>query len=279
MRFLTAVACAAMLAGCKVEADFSGALPTETLQAETYQSEIASIDRLLFRETPLGDDGVRTLKRILTALADRVGAAKAGSKFLKIESLELRLLAERAGGLSPDRTGRPLQNDWMRIRNNLFDDRAWFVRSAADLEYAAKVVPPPATIPAPATILTPQPFEAAPIEHSSTLTGRWQATAMLANGKASDDRELIGSIWTFDPPRLIVRDGTGHETAYNCVVQGEYLALTTPRGEDGWMKYEVDAEGLRLGFYDGLKGKPTSFEAEPRRNDPLLVVVRLVAMR
>jgi hypothetical protein len=29
-----------------------------------------------------------------------------------------------------------LPNQWTRIRNNLFDDRSWFARSAADLEPA-----------------------------------------------------------------------------------------------------------------------------------------------
>jgi hypothetical protein len=33
-----------------------------------------------------------------------------------------------------------LPQQWMRIRNNLFDDRSWFARNAADLE---QVPPPP----------------------------------------------------------------------------------------------------------------------------------------
>jgi hypothetical protein len=260
MRLLAALLCAEALAGCHVEADFSDALKTEVLSAEKYRGEITTIDRLVFRPAPLGDDGVRTLRDVLTALSKKI-VEKPDSKFLKIESLEIRLLAERAAHLSPRGNGAALQNDWMRIRSNLFEDQAWFARSAADLEEA----------PAPVTVWR------APPEPHPTLIGRWQVTSMLANGEPRNDPELIGSLWTFDPPRLTVRDGTGHETAYNFAVKGGDLAVTTPGGEDGWMKYALDADGLRIAFYDGLKGHPSSFEPEPGRSDPTLVVIRLVA--
>ena len=285
MRLLAAVLCAAILAGCRIEgdADFSGALQTEILPAESYQQEIAAIDRLLFRTAPLGEDGVRELKKVINGLAERVVKAKANSKFLKLESLELHLLAERAGDLPKDGTGRLLQNDWMRIRNNLFDDRAWFVRSAADLEYAAQADPPPAPVPepapAPARIARPQAFASPLTVRRDTLSGPWQVTSILANGVPREDDEISGSTWTFDPPRLIVRDGKGRETVYNCVEEDGYLAVTTPNGEEGWMKYEMRGEALWIAFYDGLKGKPASFDADLARNDPLLVVVRLVALR
>jgi len=38
------------------------------------------------------------------------------------------------------RTGLGVQ--WMRIRNDLFDDRAWFARNAADLEPLPTSSPP-----------------------------------------------------------------------------------------------------------------------------------------
>jgi hypothetical protein len=244
-----------MLAGCKVEADFSDNLKTRTLEAEQYQDEIASIDRLLFRPSPLGDDGVRALENRLDALAKRVSAVDKDSKFLRIESLELRLLAKRAGRLSPTANGAALQDNWMRIRNNLFDDRAWFVRSAADLDYAASHVP----------------------DRSLTLKGRWQVISVLANGKPREDPELSGSIWTFEPPRLIIQDGAGKTTTYSYGVEEGAIGLITPKGEEGWIKLAPDAEGLRLAFFDDLKGKPESLEPKP--GDPLLVVVRLVRLQ
>ena len=256
MRLAVAALCAALLTGCGVEADFSGDLKAGSLQAEKYQREIASIDQLLFRESPLGADGVRSLQSVLETLAGRVSEVDPKSRFLKLESLELRLLAERAGRLPADGTGAALQNDWMRIRNNLFDDRAWFVRSAADLEYAARTVP----------------------RSPGTLVGRWQVTSVQANGKFRDDPEITRSIWDFQPPRLIVKDGTGRETTYSCDIQNDYIGVSGERG-DGWIRYELVLNELRLAFFDGLKGKPEGFEPPPGQRDPLLIVIRLAPVR
>lgn len=268
MRFLAAAVCAALVAGCSGEADFSDAIKTEILPAEQYESEIRSIDRLLFREEPLGKDGVKSLGDTIDGVAKRVAAAKAGSKFLNIESLELRLLAEHARQLPPDGTGKRLQNDWMRIRNNLFDDRAWFARSAADLEAIPAVTETTALAPA------PKAFIAHPAKRPTTLNATWQVVSMSANGKPRTDDEISGSTWTFDLPRLVVRDGRGHETTYNCAADGDYLAVTTPDGKEGWMKYALDDDGLRIAFFDNLEGKPSGFDAAPNAS-PLLVVVRL----
>ena len=275
MRFLAAAVCAALVAGCSGEADFSGAIQTEILPAEKYEAEIRAIDRLLFREAPLGKDGVKTLGQTIDGLAKRVATAHAGSKFLKLESLELRLLGEHASSLPPDGTGKRLQNDWMRIRNNLFDDRAWFARSAADLEGdGLKPVSPEGTSDVPTVATGFRPSASA--KRPTTLNGTWRVTSMSANGKPRTDDEISGSTWTFDLPRLVVRDGRGHETTYNCAVQDDYLVVTTPDGKDGWMKYALDDDGLRIAFFDNLQGKPSGFEAAPDAN-PLLVVVRLVS--
>jgi len=123
VRFLCALTCAVLLAGCNVEADFSDQLKTETLVAEQYQQEIAAIDRLVFAETPLGDEGVAALEKDLNDVAARITVGKPDSKFLKLESLELRHLANLAKRLSPSGTGARLQNDWMRIRNKIPDAR------------------------------------------------------------------------------------------------------------------------------------------------------------
>jgi len=285
MRFLCVLACVALLGGCNVEADFSDQLKTETLVAEQYQQEIAAIDRLVFAETPLGDDGVVALEKDLNDVAARITVGKPDSKFLKLESLELRHLANRAKRLSATGTGAALQNDWMRIRNNLFDDRAWFARSAKDLEYEATAVPPP--VPPPAAATAPSP-ESAPAEVAQSVTldrearkilaGKWQVVSMLANGESRTDDELTGSIWTFDLPRLTLQPQGGRGTTYNAVADGRYLAITDPNGESGAMLYEFDDDGLRVAFFDGLKGKPPGFDT-PQQKDPMLVVVRLVPVR
>jgi len=127
------------LSGCSGDADFSDAMPAPvTLSAEKFQAEIMEIDRLVFGPGPLGDARLHDLAGRLDALAARVKAS-GDSRFLLIESLELKRLASGSKSLPDVPAARTsLQNNWMRIRNNLFDDRAWFARSAADLEPAAR---------------------------------------------------------------------------------------------------------------------------------------------
>jgi hypothetical protein len=124
--------------GCQGNADFSEAMPpTITLNAEEYETQIREIDRLLFEEKPMDWGRRAALAAKLEDLAGRIRQT-IDSRFLELESLELKRLAEMTKGIPPDAPRTGLQNQWMRIRSNLFDDRAWFARSAADLE------PPPA---------------------------------------------------------------------------------------------------------------------------------------
>ncbi|MEO8430950.1 MAG: hypothetical protein ABI592_05525 [Acidobacteriota bacterium] len=123
------------LHGCSGDADFSDVMPEPvTLSAEAYRSEIAGIDRLVFDEGPFMEKRGAELAESLENLARRVKAAS-DSRFLAIESLELRHLASVSKGLSADAPRARLQSNWIRLRSNLFDDREWFARSAADLPH------------------------------------------------------------------------------------------------------------------------------------------------
>jgi hypothetical protein len=126
---------AASLAACQGNADFSDVPPTITLSAEEYQADIMTIDRLVFEEKPFTIERRNALAAKLQTFARRI-REKMDSPFLELGSLELKRLAEMAKGLGPDSPRASLQNQWMRIRSNLFDDRAWFARSAADLKPA-----------------------------------------------------------------------------------------------------------------------------------------------
>jgi uncharacterized protein (TIGR03067 family) len=276
----TAILSTVLVAGCNIEADFSDSVDVVTLNADEYRIEIASIDQLLFAESPLGEEGVQSLSEKFAALATRVAAHDPQSKFLKVESLEIRLMAERAKRLSPKGTGVSLQNHWMRIRNNLFDDRAWFVRSAADLDYARSVVP---LIEGEITT-TQKPLQRELHPRPTTdpgrrdvLRGRWQVVDIETGGKPSDDKELTNSIWVFEPPRLTMQSPEGGTSSYTYTAlaedDGDYLRVTAA-AEDGWMKYELKDGALRVAFFDGLRGRPTSFSAVPGQKD-LLVIVRL----
>jgi len=266
-----AVLAAMLLAGCSSEADFSENIETVILPAEEYRQEITAIDRLVFREEPLGEEGVRELEDLLTAVSKRV-RAHSDTTFIKLETMELTLLAKKAGRLSPRGTGKELQNDWMRLRNNLFDDRWWFARSAADLDAVAKVTPPPPA-PAPVERRIARPVTTT-VEPRSGLAGTWRVVSITANGEPREDGELTGATWTFDAPRLVMRSPAGNETTFNFTQQGDLLRVSGP-GEEGWMLYELAGGELRFAFYDGLRGKPASFEHDPAREDPLLLVIRL----
>lgn len=271
MRGTLALLVLALTVRCQVEADFSDAIETQTLNADEYKHEIVRIDALLFREEPLGKDGPAALRKELEHVAKRVKAA-GDSKFLRVESLELELLAKKAGRLSPKRNGAPLQNDWMRIRNNLFDDRGWFARSAADLDYAATATQEEA-LPLP-----PPSFGVSDDGPRSTLTGQWQVRSMRANGEPSSDRELLHSLWSFDEPRLTILDRDGNSAVFEYLRDGQLLRVSGAEGS-GWILYAIDREGLRLAFHDGFAGRPESFEADPSMKDPMHVVLRLVPVR
>ena len=118
---------------CRGNADFSGAMPAPvTLPAEDYRPEITAIDRLVFKQGPFDESRRNALSGELEGLARRMKASS-DSRFIAIEALELRRLAEVAKK-APARPLSPMLADqWMRIRSNLFDDRGWFARSAADL--------------------------------------------------------------------------------------------------------------------------------------------------
>ncbi len=122
------------LGGCAGDADFSAAAPTPvTLSAEEYREAITNVDRLVFGTGAADDARRRALAKELDAMAVRVKATS-NSRFLLLESLELRRLAAAAKRLPVDALPASFANEWMRIRSNLFDDRSWFARSAADLE-------------------------------------------------------------------------------------------------------------------------------------------------
>jgi len=146
IRLIVLAASLAALWGCGKSAPESSAKSAEEmlqvviLNADEYRPEITEIDRLVFDEKPFDRARRALLATKLEELAARVKAAKE-SHFLDIEAYEIKKLADGAKNMPEQPLRSQLPNHWMRIRNNLFDDRSWFARSAADLE------PAPATSP------------------------------------------------------------------------------------------------------------------------------------
>jgi hypothetical protein len=129
--FAVAVALVVML-GCN--ADMSKQLPEPvTLNADDYRPEITDVDRLLFSQKAYDDARRAKLAATLEGLASRITAGSE-SRFLKMEASEIRILASLANHTSASVPRDHLEENWMRIRNNLFEDRGWMARSAADLQ-------------------------------------------------------------------------------------------------------------------------------------------------
>ena len=103
------------------------------LNADDYRQEITDIDRLLFSPKAYDDARRVQLGAELEGLAARVGAGS-DSRFLKTEGSEIRILAALAKNTRATVPRDHLEENWMRIRNNLFEDRSWMARSAADLK-------------------------------------------------------------------------------------------------------------------------------------------------
>ena len=242
------------------------------------------IDRLVFSENEIGETGRSALASKLVSLADRVDTDRGESKFLRLEAGELKELAKRIrripeGGPVP----ASLRDQWMRIRSNIFDDRWWFARSAADLpavETSTMQVPAE-----PTSIPMEGPVYKAGDGLVTILEGRWATVAISMNGRPATDPEISGSWWVFQGGELLVYSRSNSEEPVGryriqIVIDAQGHALRTEslpgneRHESGWMIYELNGNELRVAFFDGLRERPEGFDAPPNQ-EPELVVVTL----
>jgi len=104
-----------------------------TLNADDYRTEITDIDRLVFSPKAYDEARRNQLAAKLQGLASRV-TVDSDSRFLAMEAHEINTLAYLAQHTSAIPPRDHLQENWMRIRNNLFEDRYWMARSAADVQ-------------------------------------------------------------------------------------------------------------------------------------------------
>ncbi len=178
----------------------------------------------------------------------------------------------------------------MRIRANVFDDRSWFARSAADLEEVPANDPSPMPVAAgkPASeavaAATPGPSENVSIAPLG-LSGRWRVKELYGDGKPTHDQELSGALWIFAGEELAMSSPAGTSVRYTVTpihdARGSALFLRARepvegRLETGWLIYEVAGETLTVAFHDGLGERPEGFEPPPGRREPMLVKAVLV---
>jgi hypothetical protein len=251
------------------------------LNADEYRQEISEIDRLIFETQSMTKERRNTLVKKLGALAQGM-TSKSDSRFIAIEAQELRQLADYAGSRGPDAARTTLENNWMRIRNNVFDDRSWFARSAADLEPTIDGAGAPEASMCPADPFIPE--EPAPAAANRVLEGRWRVKALFGDGKPTQDPELANSLWMFDRNHLFISAQNNSVSHYTFTDSGGALYLepdpsNAGPAQEGWMNYEFEGADLKLAFYDGLGERPDRFTPPAGKHEPLFLVVMLQRVR
>ena len=249
-----------------------------TLNADEFRPEITAIDRLVFDLNPVDNDRRVALAAALEKLAADI-QSKSEATFLATEAWELRQIATYAKSY-PEAGLRPmLENQWMRIRNNVFDDRSWFARSARDLD---DMPPAPASDPFQSRQPVNRLVRTQPVI-SHERGGRWVVTGIYGNGQPISDPELSNAVWIFSGDDLTIESrsqGSNHYT-FSQVEDSRGAALRLKShgsnqgpAEAGWMIYEFGERELRVAFYDGLGDRPSGFTpADPNGKPPLNLVI------
>lgn len=127
-------ACAALLllAGCALEVELPTVLdPVDPLR---YEAVIKAVDEGVFTAGTLDRGRRQSLAGSLRLLARQLEERETNELVRRFAG-ELRTLArmaERLGARTPIENS-PLQEQWVRIRNSVFDDASWFAYGEADL--------------------------------------------------------------------------------------------------------------------------------------------------
>lgn len=117
-----------------MDTDFTALANIKPVDPQRYESAISAVDREIFTSGVLNDTRRESLSSRLQALASEIDTHEGGKPVVHFAS-ELRTLARLAERLRTDLPieDSQLQDQWMRIRNSVFDDASWFARSEADL--------------------------------------------------------------------------------------------------------------------------------------------------
>lgn len=132
--FAAAVALAICCSNCSMDTSFTALANITPVDPERYHASITAVDQEIFTSGLLDDARRESLSSRLQALASEIDIHEGGKPVVHFAS-ELRTLARLAERLRADLPieDSQLQDQWMRIRNSVFDDASWFARSEADL--------------------------------------------------------------------------------------------------------------------------------------------------
>jgi hypothetical protein len=130
-----------------------GPFTGEALNPEKYRGSIVQIDAVLFEDGPLDESGRTQASDALLALG-RLTVIDTTNTIAVTLGQNARMLSSmvRHTSLGTPLAGSMPRKEWTRIRGSLFDDAAWFRRSAADPVEPAEAGPPP-----PSTLLPASP--------------------------------------------------------------------------------------------------------------------------
>jgi uncharacterized protein (TIGR03067 family) len=245
------------------------------LNADEYRPEMVEIDRLVFDAQAFTPERRATLAEKLESLGQLM-KSKNNSRFIAMEAEELRQLGDLVKSQGPNAVRTTVEHHWMRIRNNVFDDRSWFARSAADLEQAGANAPQLSERRVDPFI----PDDPATVASKQALEGRWKVKGMFASGKPTHDSEMANSLWMFTRNHLYISAQDGSVSHFTLTESNGALHLEPDPSnagphEKGWMNYEFNGPDLKVAFYDGLRERPEGFTPPPDKHEPLFIVVLL----
>jgi hypothetical protein len=115
------------------------------LDPERYRPEIATIEAILYSDTPLGEAGRAQLAGQLSTLAKKVQKDPSWTPISKVLGWQLGKMPRLVKATDPELPvgSTPLRHQWASIRASLFEDASWFRRSSKDPIAPAVTAPSP----------------------------------------------------------------------------------------------------------------------------------------
>lgn len=257
MRAHVVVICVLVLAvtGCGEKKEKPSAASKQRLAAAPFGSEISQIDRYVFSPGLIDATRRETLAGLLDRLSARLASPNAPAIATKGAG-EVAALADRVRSIPAGPVPIELGQQWIQLRNSLFVPQPWFISDSRSF---------PPMLGEGITETTDTTAPAAPIAGRFDLPGAWRVTSVaLGGGAATNEADLIDSVWTFADGTLTVEGGE-FEGEYSFIdymdSKGKALHIEQENGgakpHQGWLKYGFTEEGrLQLAYFEGLQERP-----------------------
>ena len=119
-------------------------LEGDPLNPEAHKAFIVSIDAILFEDGPLDADNRGKLSQMFLAVSGIASTDPANTIAMAFgrDLKQMSSMAERTS-VGTQLVNSPLRKNWLRIRNGLFADAAWYRYSSRDPIEPPPPAPPP----------------------------------------------------------------------------------------------------------------------------------------